>query len=126
MRFRRTIWSVSALSLASVAQGRAQSYYSDQDDDGHAWLENSTDGGSAWSLGNDGEPLDYNFTNGTSPGSKDPSLSYCDKSGYDALAAAIEEPGSSGTKGDRHQRGETLKVVTVTSHTVTVSLRTFP
>ena len=92
MRFRRTIWSVSALSLASVAQGRAQSYYSDQDDDGHAWLENSTDGGSAWSLGNDGEPLDYNFTNGTSPGSKDPSLSYYDKNGYDVLAAATRNP----------------------------------
>ena len=64
------------------------------DDDGHAWLEYSTNGGSSWSLGNDGEPLDYNFTNGTSPGSKDPSLSYYDRNGYDVVAAATEEPNS--------------------------------
>ena len=66
------------------------------DDNGHAWLEYSTNGGSAWNLANYGEPLDYDFTNGTSPGSKGPSLSYYDQNGYDVVAAAIEEPNSSG------------------------------
>lgn len=45
-------------------------------DDGHAWLEYSTDNGSSWSLLNSGEPLDYNSVNGTGPGSKCPSLDY--------------------------------------------------
>ena len=66
------------------------------DDGGHAWLEYSTNGGSAWNLANYDEPLDYDFTNGTSPGSKGPSLSYYDQNGYDVVAAAIEEPNSSG------------------------------
>lgn len=66
------------------------------DDGGHSWLEYSTNGGSSWNLANYGEPLDYNFTNGTSPGSKDPSLAYYDRDGYDIVAAVFEEPNSTG------------------------------
>ncbi len=45
-------------------------------DYGHVWLEYSSNNGSSWALANNGEPLDYNFVNGTESSSKCPSLDY--------------------------------------------------
>ncbi len=62
-------------------------------DDGHVWVEYSSNQGSSWTLANNGEPLDYNPVNGTDHGSKCPSLDY-DPSSSDVIVVFQEPYGS--------------------------------
>ncbi|HQT91266.1 MAG TPA: hypothetical protein PL001_04465, partial [Candidatus Kryptobacter bacterium] len=84
----------SQRKLINTSNGWLSQVYTDFTDGvEHAWIEHSTDGGTTWFIGNNGYPLDYNFTNGSEPGSKDPSIDYYqDQSGNIVVATVFEEP----------------------------------
>jgi Secretion system C-terminal sorting domain len=56
---------------------------------GHVWIEHSSDGGSSWILGNNGQPLD-----GTT-GGKCPSIAYTHNSDYNYIGVVWEQPSGS-------------------------------
>ncbi len=58
-------------------------------DNGHVWIEHSSDGGSSWILGNNGQPLDG------SAGGKDPSIAFTSNSTYNYIGVVWEQPSGS-------------------------------
>ena len=74
----------SQRKMIRVTNGTNQYLFETYTDNGHVWLEYSSNNGTSWTLANNGEPLDYDFVTHSGSASKCPSLDY-NPSTYDVI-----------------------------------------